>query len=315
MKPFGLKGERGAGMLLFLRFFPGGHPGKGMVHFTRYHDPERKTRMNYRLIALDLDGTLLNTRKEMPAEAVQAIRTACAAGRLVVFDTGRAVPEMAEQIALLPEVRYAVFASGAGLYDIRQRMAFGLHPLPAEQVRRVLALARTKDVMPQLVLPDADVIQASHLEQLEHFNMGVYRPMYEKAMTLVPDIYAFAAACREPVLKLNLYHADVPERVRTREQLETPDLELVYSEISSLECSARGVSKGSGLERLCRLLEIPLAECIAVGDADNDIPMLRAAGLGVAMGNAPEYVKSAAGRIVADLDHGGCAEAIGLLFS
>ena len=71
--------------------------------------------MNYRLIALDLDGTLLNTRKEVPAEAVQAIRTACAAGRLVVFDTGRAVPEMAEQIALLPEVRYAVFASGAGL--------------------------------------------------------------------------------------------------------------------------------------------------------------------------------------------------------
>ena len=289
MKPSGLKGERGAGMLLFLRFFPGGHPGKGMVHFTRYHDPERKTRMNYRLIALDLDGTLLNTRKEVPAEAVQAIRTACAAGRLVVFDTGRAVPEMAEQIALLPEVRYAVFASGAGLYDIRQRMAFGLHPLPAEQVRRVLALARTKDIMPQLVLPDADVIQASHLEQLEHFNMGVYRPMYEKAMTLVPDIYAFAAACREPVLKLNLYHADVPERVRTREQLETPDL--------------------------CRLLEIPVSQCIAVGDADNDIPMLRAAGLGVAMGNAPGHVKSAADRIVADLDHGGCAEAIGLLFS
>ena len=300
MKPFGLKGERGAGMLLFLRFFPGGHPGKGMVHFSRNHDPERKKRMNYRLIALDLDGTLLNTRKEMPAEAVQAIRTACAAGRLVVFD---------------PEVRYAVFASGAGLYDIRQRMAFGLHPLPAEQVRRILALARTKDIMPQLVLPDADVIQASHLEQLEHFNMGVYRPMYEKAMTLVPDIYAFAAACREPVLKLNLYHADVPERVRTREQLETPDLELVYSEISSLECSARGVSKGSGLERLCRLLEIPVSQCIAVGDADNDIPMLRAAGLGVAMGNAPGHVKSAADRIVADLDHGGCAEAIGFLFS
>ena len=271
--------------------------------------------MNYRLIALDLDGTLLDSRKEVPAEAVQAIRAACAAGRLVVFDTGRAVPEMAEQIALLPEVRYAVFASGAGLYDIPQRKAFGLQPLPAEQVRRILALARTKDIMPQLVLPDADVIQASHLAQLEHFNMGVYRPMYEKAMTLVPDIYGFAAACREPVLKLNLYHADVPERVRTREQLETPDLELVYSEISSLECSAKGVSKGSGLERLCRLLEIPLAECIAVGDADNDIPMLRAAGLGVAMGNAPEYVKSAAGRIVADLDHGGCAEAIRLLLS
>ena len=103
------------------------------------------------------------------------------------------------------------------------------------------------------------------------------------------------------------------ERIRTREQLEDTGLELVYSEISSLECSAAGVSKGTGLERLCGLLGIPPEACIAVGDADNDIPMLRSAGLGIAMGNAPEYVKTAADRIVSDLDHGGCAEAIMML--
>jgi hypothetical protein len=271
--------------------------------------------MNYQLIALDLDGTLLNSRKEIPEEAVRAVRTVCAAGKTVVFDTGRAVPELAEQIAALPEVRYAVFASGAGLYDIRERKAFGLRAIPDTDIKRIMSLARAKDVMPQLVLPDADVIQVSHMEQLEHFNMGVYRPMYEKAMTLVPDIWAFAGSCREPVLKLNLYHADAAERIRTREQLETPELELVYSEISSLECSAEGVSKGSGLEQLCRLLDIPASSCIAVGDADNDIPMLRAAGLGVAMGNAPAHVKTAADRIVSDLDHGGCAEAILLLLN
>ncbi len=169
--------------------------------------------------------------------------------------------------------------------------------------------------MPQFVLPDRDVIQASHMENLEYFHMGVYRPMYEQAMTLVPDIFAFAENCREEFLKINLYHADPAERIRTRAQLESPDLELVYSEVSSLECSARGVSKGSGLERLCALLEIRPEACIAVGDADNDLPMLRTAGLGVAMGNAPEHVKTAAKRIVADLDHGGCAEAIRLLLN
>ena len=169
--------------------------------------------MAYRLIALDLDGTLLNSRKEIPEEALRAIRTVCAAGKTVVFDTGRAVSELDDQTALLPEVRYAVFASGAGLFDIRERKAFGLHPVPDDQAERIMALARTKDVMPQIVLLDADVIQASHMEQLEHFNMGVYRPLYEKAMTLVPDIWAFAASCREPVLKLNLYHADPAERI------------------------------------------------------------------------------------------------------
>ena len=256
--------------------------------------------MEYQLIALDLDGTLLNSRKELPQDAVRAIREVCAAGKTVVFDTGRAVPELAEQIALLPEVRYAIFCSGAGLYDTREKKAFGLRPIPAAQTERILSLSRTKDIMPQLVLADRDVIQASHMERLEHYNMGVYRPMYEKAMT-------------EPYLKINLYHAEVAERIRTRAQLETPDLELVYSEISSLECSASGVSKGSGLERLCSLLDIPLEACIAVGDADNDIPMLRAAGLGIAMGNAPDYVKTAADRIVSDQDHGGCTEAIMML--
>ncbi len=271
--------------------------------------------MSFRMIALDLDGTLLNSRKEIPPEAVQAIRTVCAAGKTVVFDTGRAVPELAEQIALLPEVRYAVFASGAGLYDTRNKKAFSLRAIPEIQAERILNLVRAKDVMPQLVLPDRDVIQASHMERLEHYHMGVYRPMYEKAMTLVPDIWAFAESCREPFLKINLYHADPRERVRTRARLETPDLELVYSEVSSLECSARGVNKGSGLERLCGLLGVPMAECIAVGDADNDIEMLRAAGLGIAMGNAADHVKTAADRIVSDLDHGGCAEAIMLLLS
>ena len=167
----------------------------------------------------------------------------------------------------------------------------------------------------QIVLPDADVIQASHMENLEHFHMDVYRPMYAQAMTLVPDIFAFAESCREPVLKINLYHADPEERIRTRAQLETPDLEMAYSEVSSLECSAKGVNKGSGLERLCGLLGIPMADCIAVGDADNDLPMLRAAGLGVAMGNAPEHVKTAADQVVSDLDHGGCAEAIMMLLT
>ena len=269
--------------------------------------------MSYRLIALDLDGRLLNSRKEVPPETVQAIRTVCAAGKTVVFDTGRAVPELAEQIALLPEVRYAVFASGAGLYDIREKKAFGLHGIPSELTRRIIELARTRDLMLQFVLPDIDVIQASHLENLDHYHMGLYRPMYEQAMTLVPDIWTFAESCRQPFLKINLYHADPEERTRTRAQLEAQDLELVFSEVSSLECSAKGVSKGSGLEQLCTLLGIPMEDCIAVGDAENDLPMLRAAGLSVAMGNALDHVKTAADRIVSDLDHGGCAQAVRML--
>ena len=269
--------------------------------------------MDYQMIALDLDGTLLNSRKEVSPETIQAIRSVCAAGKSVAFATGRAVTELDDEIALLPEVRYAVFSSGAGLYDIRKKKAFSLQPLSRAEAGEILRLARTLDVMPQIVIPYEDVIQESHMEHLDHYHMGAYRPLYEKAMTLVPDIYAFAETCREPFLKINLYHADPAERIRTRARLASLNLELAFSEVSSLECSAKGVDKGTGLERLCAVLGTTPAQCIAAGDADNDLPMLRTAGLGVAMGNAAEHVKTAADRVVSDLDHGGCAQAVRML--
>jgi len=268
----------------------------------------RKTK--YQLIAVDIDGTLLNSRKEILPETREAIRRVCAAGKTVVFDTGRAVCELEELFDRIPEVRYAVFASGAGLYDGKERQAFSLRGIPEKEAREILALVRAKDVMPQIVLADRDVIQASHMARLDDFHMGIYRPMYEKAMTLVPDIYAFAAACREPFLKLNLYHRNPAERLRTLEQVTHLDLEKVFSEVTSLECSAKGVNKGNGLLELCEVLHISPEACIAVGDANNDLPMIRTAGLGIAMGNAPEDIRREADRVVRDLDHGGCAEAI-----
>ena len=266
-----------------------------------------------KLIALDIDGTMLDSRKRIAPEVTAAVREAAAAGVLLAFATGRAVPEMDEMFAAFPEIRYTLFASGAGIFDRQENAAHALRPLSREAVLRILATVREKDLMPQIVLADRDVIQDTHLDRLEHFNMGIYRPLYERAMTLVPEIYAFAEENADRILKLNLYHADPAERVRTREQLSSPDfpnMELVYSEVSSLECSAPGVSKGSGLERLCRLLDLPLSECAAVGDAENDLSMFRTAGLGIAMGNAEPSVQSAADWIVNDNDHAGCAEAI-----
>ena len=265
---------------------------------------------HYRLIALDIDGTLLNSQKEITPDTAAAIRQAVEAGIAVAFCTGRAVSELEDFSALLPEIRYAVFASGGGLYDMRKKEAFSLRGIPRDQAEAIMAAARPKDLMPQLVLKDRDVIQASHMANLERYHMGIYRPLYEKAMTLTEDIFGFFHACREDILKINLYHADPEERIRTREQLAFLPVEMVYSEASSLESSAQGVNKGTGLMRLCDALSVPRSASVAVGDAENDIPALRMAGLGIAMGNANALVKQAADRVAADLDHGGCAEAI-----
>ena len=81
-------------------------------------------------------------------------------------------------------------------------------------------------------------------------------------------------------------------------------------ETASLEFSPTEANKGTGMLALAELLGVPREATMAVGDADNDLPMLRDAGLGVAMGNANERVRAAADVVVADNDHGGVAEAI-----
>ena len=100
------------------------------------------------------------------------------------------------------------------------------------------------------------------------------------------------------------------ERIRDRVVERRLDVEWAYTEWASLELTARGVSKGSALEGLCRALGIPVEASIAVGDSGNDLDMVRRAGLGVAMGNASPDVLEAADVVVADNDHGGCAQAV-----
>ena len=76
------------------------------------------------------------------------------------------------------------------------------------------------------------------------------------------------------------------------------------------EVSPRSVSKGAGLVNLCKHLEIPLEETVAIGDAENDLEILQLAGVGVAMGNAIDSVKKIADFVTADNDHGGIVKAI-----
>ena len=115
--------------------------------------------MDYQLIALDIDGTLLNSRKEIPPEAAQAIRTVVAAGKTVVFATGRAVSELPALTSRLPEVRYAVYASGAGLYDIWEGKTFGLQPVPAARMKEIHSelLERQKELAGLMKSIDANL--------------------------------------------------------------------------------------------------------------------------------------------------------------
>lgn len=265
----------------------------------------------YKLITFDMDGTLLNSGKEISARTKEAIQKAVDAGKTVALSTGRGLPELTEYLEQLPDVRYLDCTSGAMVYDRKEQKILASDPISDADMRKILSVARERDVMIHF-LTTKSLVEQSKYEVIGEYNMGIYRELFRKAADKCEDICRAYEERGELISKCNLYHRSSEERAAMKETIESMGLSVsaVYSEIASLELTAAGVNKGTGLMKLCDHLGISVEEAIAVGDADNDIAILETAGLAVAMGNAEEYVKALADVVVADCDHDGCAEAI-----
>ena len=273
------------------------------------YDKEENQKQSYRLVALDMDGTLLNSEKRITEYTKNLINQALDSGKEVVLSTGRCIPELEDTFAELPKLRYAICVSGSLIYDVKNRKTILSYPLSPNLCHKILAEGKKEDVMVHF-LGTKSVVQEDKLDCMDRYGMGIYTNMFKKVTSPVKDIYAYYDQYEIPLNKLNLYHTSVEARARSLKRLAGLPLELVFAEGLSLECSAIGVTKGNGLLDLCHYLDIPVEETIAVGDADNDLAILRTAGLSVAMGNANENVKAICDIQVADCDHDGCAEVI-----
>ena len=265
----------------------------------------------YELIAFDMDGTLLNSQKEITPRTLAALKKAAAAGKQIALSTGRCRPELTAYTALVPGIRYFICTSGALVYDVHEQKEIYKKPLEPELVRRLLEISKKEDLMVHLL--DAEsIVQTDQFESMGNYGMGVYKPMYERVVTVWDDLYEAYCAAPFPVEKVNFYHRDPEARERTKERIREAGLPviMVNAEKGSLELSAEGVDKGAGLQKLCEYLKLPLDKTIAVGDADNDITILQKAGLAAAMGNALPNIKKLADVQVSDCDHDGCAEVI-----
>lgn len=256
-----------------------------------------------------MDGTLLNSEKKISEKTLEAIDFAVQQGKIVALSTGRCLPELYEFLEQLKNVRYLMCVSGAYIYDTVERRFIYTNPLSHENVKKILEISGKEDCMVH-ILNDLSVVEKRDVERMDHFHMEVYRPMYERVTTMVEDIETYYEENQPQVMKLNLYHSGPEARERTMQRLADLDIEAVRSEITSAECSGKGVTKGTGLKWLCQYLSIKVEETIAVGDADNDIEILKTAGLSIAMGNANEKVKQICDVVVSDHNHDGCAEAI-----
>ncbi len=250
-----------------------------------------------RLIATDLDGTLLRSDGTVSPRTRDAIRAAEDRGLAFAFVTARP-PRNIEDLAEAAGVTgMAVCSNGAIIYDIDRRAVLHRQPLEPDLARELVAAIRT--ALPEIAFA------------VEHGDRLGYEPGFpmfaEDSSPRVDHIHAF---CDGDLIKLLLQHP-----VHDAEALG----ELVRAAVGSraqvihsggpqiIEIAAAGVSKASGLARLCDALGVDGSEVIAFGDMPNDLPMLHFAGRAVAVANAHAEVLAAADEVTASNDEDGVA--------
>lgn len=264
---------------------------------------------NYDLIAFDMDGTLLDSNKELRPESLSAIRKASEAGKIIALSTGRCLPELRAYRHVLSAVRYFICVSGALVVENPSWNTIYESTINPSLVTELFNRTQSEDLMVHILSLDS-VVQSSCAQDMNKYNMGIYQQMFDDITYQADNIRDYYLSSKIPVYKLNFYCQNEGQRQHVKSLLADMPLTFSYSEIASYECSPLGTTKGSGLRKLCDYLNIPIERTIAVGDADNDLGILKTAGLAIAMGNSNRRVIEISDVIVSDNDHDGCAEAI-----
>ncbi len=242
---------------------------------------EADTKPRWRLIALDMDGTVLAQSLTISAGNLAALRDAREAGVHVTFATGRMFAGLVQRYARELSLADPIITLNGGAVWSPQGRLLASHPFSARQLDalRQIAASAGMDYVPYTAERDGDA-----------------------AALLTED---------EPWIKCVFGSASPGEIAGMRRRLEDTGLfEVTNTHPFNIEVNPAGVSKATALAVVCRDLGIDPAQVVAMGDSLNDVAMLRFAGLGVAMENAADAVKAVADMVTLHHDADGVAHAI-----
>lgn len=266
-----------------------------------------------KLIALDLDGTLLDSRKRVSQRNLDALEKARRMGVLIVPVTGRPAQGLPQAVLDLPGLRYAVTSNGATIRDLQEnRYLLEKHLTPADCLRVLEACAdfdMIREVFREgvgyLTQWDRDILWARYEgTPMMEYVLGTRR-------VLPGSLEEFLREDDRPLEEL-FFLTDSPEvKESLRQRLSAlPDISFADPAPKDLEVMVGGINKGEALLYLLNLLGIEPQETLAIGDGGSDLPLLKAAGIGVAMDNALPFVKEAADWVTASCDADGVALAL-----
>lgn len=268
-------------------------------------------RPDIRLIALDMDGTLLDAdHVTIPQRNLDALRAAAAKGVHIAIATGRSWSLVREIAETLGCVRYGITANGAFVLDTAAETPLVKFPMDPAQCVDIIHVLRRHGLYYELYVDGNNYMQADELAGAQDFCLTeAFLDVFLRNVRFVPDMAAFAAGSQPE--KFDVFYVDPAQRAAVRRELEaTGPMEITGALDSNLEMTAHGVNKGRALSALAQRLGLDASQVMAFGDADNDLEMLEWAGWSFAMENSTDGAKAAAKFVTGPNTQSGVAMAV-----
>lgn len=269
------------------------------------------------LIALDMDGTLFNSRGEISQRDKETLKRAADAGVAVAVATGRCYGELpAEELALLG-IRYAITGNGSAIYRMPDKHCVYRDCLDKDIVLEIVEKLKKLDIYYDVYIEGKVYCPQSAVHNIYKMDMPAQlHDFIAQSRTVVDDIAGLVRTSGAEVEKATTNFALLEDGTYLdRDAVEDilrsyPQVEYLCGGFHNWEFTKAGVTKGTGLRFLAEKLGVPMDETMACGDSGNDLPMLKTAHLAVAMDNAANEIKAAADFITLSNEESGVAHAV-----
>lgn len=265
-----------------------------------------------KIIAFDLDGTTLKGHSELSAENKSAMLRAHEKGIVLVPATGRLRTFIPEVIREIPEIRYFITSNGAAVYDKQLQKEIYTQALSNEKALEIQKVLDDYDLYVEYYMDGFALTLADNPLHPEKFGIPEERLVFTKKKYKFIENYTdylketglAPQKINMPFIAPELYD-EVYRRVS-----EVSGLFLTSSLPNNLEINSDKTSKGDAIRALIEILDIDKSEVMAIGDNENDVPMLTFAGVSVAMGNAEDDIKAQAKYVTDTCENFGFAKAV-----
>ena len=268
-------------------------------------------KQDIKVIAMDLDGTALNHKKQLTERTRTAIQNAAKSGIQIVVATGRTFSSLAPEVLAMPEITCAITSNGAVVNRIPDGAVL-LHNYPnPETVSEIAGMIQGEKIDTEVCTGGQAYIGQSYYDRVLEGKTNRDVQYVKTTRHPVPDIYQFLLQHRVAIENINLNFKTLEEKQQWQQRFQKlPGVTPTSSFLFNVELGGATTSKAHALQALLDEWQMTSQQVMAFGDSENDLGMIQLAGIGVAMANGMEEVRQAADLLAESNEEDGVAKII-----